>query len=396
MLTTGLEVEKLVYGGDGLSRDAGRVVLTPFVLAGERIDVEVEATKKGVARGKLVAVAEPSAGRVIPQCEYFGRCGGCHYQHASYEAQLEAKRNILRETLERVGKLKDLPGIELISAEPWSYRNRSQFHIENGKLGYRERGSHKLCAIERCPISSAKINECITSLNRMLRDRRWPKFIRSLEIFTNETEVQLNVIEYDQPVARRFFEWCADEIPNLVTGAIEYGIYRVSHGSFFQVNRFLVDAMVKTALAGAAGKAALDLYAGVGLFTLPLAAQFEKLTAVESGTGAIRDLEFNARRAGIQTESYAGNVDEYLLQKEDTWDFVLADPPRTGLGKTVTNRLNELRPPHIVIVSCDPATLARDLAALTNYHLDSLTLIDLFPQTFHIETIAKLSWRNSA
>jgi 23S rRNA (uracil1939-C5)-methyltransferase len=230
----------------------------------------------------------------------------------------------------------------------------------------------------------------------MLRDRRWPKFIRSLEIFTNETEVQLNVIEYDQPVARRFFEWCADEIPNLVTGAIEYGIYRVSHGSFFQVNRFLVDAMVKTALAGAAGKAALDLYAGVGLFTLPLAAQFEKLTAVESGTGAIRDLEFNARRAGIQTESYAGNVDEYLLQKEDTWDFVLADPPRTGLGKTVTNRLNELRPPHIVIVSCDPATLARDLAALTNYHLDSLTLIDLFPQTFHIETIAKLSWRNSA
>jgi 23S rRNA (uracil1939-C5)-methyltransferase len=390
MVTTGLEVEKLVYGGDGLIRHEGQVVLTPFVLAGERVDAEIEKPKQGVARGKLTAVTVESADRVRPECEYFGRCGGCHYQHASYAAQLEAKRAILRETLERVGKLKDLPEVETISGEPWGYRNRAQFHVENGKLGYLERGSHKLCAIESCPISSPMVNRTIASLNRMLKDRRWPKFIRSLEVFTNEADVQVNIMEYDQPVAKRFFDWAEEEIPGLVTGALEYGRFRVSHGSFFQSNRFLAARMAEYALAGAGGQSAIDLYAGVGLFTLPMAEQFEKVMAVETGTGAIRDLEFNAKRAGLAIDTSVGNVDEYLLQRESGADFVLADPPRTGLGKPVTTRLSELRPARIVLVSCDPATLARDLAALPDYRLESLALVDLFPQTFHIETVAKL------
>jgi 23S rRNA (uracil1939-C5)-methyltransferase len=327
---------------------------------------------------------------VTPECEYFGRCGGCQYQHAAYGAQLAAKTAILRETLERVGKLKELPEIEVIAGEPWGYRNRAQFHVQNGKLGYLERGSHKLCAIERCPISSPTINRAIASLNRMLKDRRWPKFIRSLEVFTNEAEVQINIMEYDQPVAKRFFEWCAEEIPGLVTGALEYGRFRVSHGSFFQSNRFLAERMAEYALAGASGNAAIDLYAGVGLFTLPMAGLFEKVMAVETGTGAIRDLEFNAKRAGFEIDTSVGNVDEYLAQRETSADFVLADPPRTGLGKMVTHRLNELRPERVVLVSCDPATLARDLAELTEYRLESLAMVDLFPQTFHIETVAKL------
>jgi 23S rRNA (uracil1939-C5)-methyltransferase len=391
MLATGLEVEKLVYGGDGLIRHEGQVVLTPFVLPGERVNAEIEKPKKGVAHGKVTAIAVESADRVKPECGYFGRCGGCHYQHMNYPAQLAAKKAILRETLERVGKLKDLPEIEVIAGDPWGYRNRAQFHVANGKLGYLEKGSHKLCAIESCPISSPMVNRTIASLNRMLKDRRWPKFIRSLEVFTNEADVQVNIMESDQPVAKRFFDWAAEEIPGLVTGALEYGQFRVSHGSFFQSNRFLAERMAEYALAGVSGKSAIDLYAGVGLFTLPMAGKFEKVMAVETGTGAIRDLEFNAKRVGLEIDTSVGNVDEYLRQREDGADFVLSDPPRTGLGKAVTARLNELRPGRMVLVSCDPATLARDLAALTEYRLESLALVDLFPQTFHVETVAKLS-----
>ena len=390
MVTTGLEVEKLVYGGDGLIRHEGQVVLIPFVLAGEHIDADIEKPKQGVARGKLAAISVASADRVKAECEYFGRCGGCQYQHMNYGAQVSAKKAILQETLERMGKMKDLPEIEVISGEPWGYRNRAQFHIESGKLGYLIKGSHKLCAINHCPISSPKINECITALNRMLKDRRWPKFIRSLEVFTDETSVQINIMEYDQPVAKRFFDWAQEEIPGLVTGPLEYGRFRVSHGSFFQSNRFLAERMAAFALEGAGGEKAIDLYAGVGLFTLPMAGMFTKVMAVETGTGAIRDLEFNAKREGLDIDTSVGNVDEYLLQREDGADFVLADPPRTGLGKAVTNRLNALRPKRIVLVSCDPATLARDLAALTEYQLESITLIDLFPQTFHLETVVKL------
>jgi 23S rRNA (uracil1939-C5)-methyltransferase len=391
MLTTGLEVEKLVYGGDGLSRNEGRVILTPFVLKGERIDVEIEPVKQGVTRAKLIEVASPSADRVTPPCPHFGKCGGCHYQQISYEAQLKAKQEILRETLERVGKLKDLPPIAVIAGEPWGYRNRVQFHIENKKIGYKERGSHKLCAIHTCPISSPRINECITILNTMVKHPRWPKFIRSIELFTNETDVQLNVLETDQPIAGRFFEWCREQLPGVVMGALEYGEFRVSHGCFFQVNRLLVDKMVETAIGDAAGTTALDLYSGVGLFSLPLAKKFEKVTAVESGSAAVRDLEFNAKRAGVSIGAHMMNVDEFLLKREETVDFVLADPPRTGLGKTVTTRLTELAPKKIALVSCDPATLARDLSELSSYKIDSITLIDLFPQTFHVETVVQLS-----
>jgi 23S rRNA (uracil1939-C5)-methyltransferase len=391
MLTTGLDVEKLVYGGDGLSRNDGRVILTPFVLKGERIDVEMEPVKQGITRARLLEIIAPSVDRVAPQCPHFGTCGGCHYQHISYEAQLAAKKEILCETLERVGKLKDLPSINVISGEPWGYRNRVQFHIENKKIGYKERGSHKLCPIQTCPISSPKINECITILNTMVKHPRWPKFIRSIELFTNETDVQLNVLETDQPIAGRFFEWCREQLPGVVMGALEYGEFRVSHGCFFQVNRLLVDKMVETAIGDAAGTTALDLYSGVGLFSLPLAKKFEKVTAVESGSAAIRDLEFNAKRAGVSLGAHVMNVDEFLLKREETADFVLADPPRTGLGKTVTARLTELAPKKIALVSCDPATLARDLSALPTYRIDRITLIDLFPQTFHVETVVQLS-----
>ena len=383
-----------MYGGDALARVDGRVVLMPLALPGERILAQVETEKPGLVRARAVEVLTPAPERVAAPCPYFGRCGGCHYQHAPYEYQLAAKRSILAEELRRLGKIEPPAEIAVVSAEPWGYRNRAQLHIEGKKLGYLIARSHNLCAIERCPISSPRINEAIVALTAMLRDKRWPRFVRSVEIFTDEKGVQLNVLETDQPVARRFFEWCAETIPGLVEGALDYqGRFRVSRNSFFQVNRFLADMLVETALAGATGEAALDLYAGVGLFSLAMARKFREVTAVESGSAAARDLTFNAERAGLgNLRVEQGNAETYLERLERAPEFVLLDPPRAGVGKSVTGRIAALRPPQVVIVSCDPATLARDLAALTasGYRIESMTLVDLFPQTYHLETVVRL------
>jgi 23S rRNA (uracil1939-C5)-methyltransferase len=194
-------------------------------------------------------------------------------------------------------------------------------------------------------------------------------------------------------VAKRFFEWCAEAIPGFTPGALDYGAYRVSGGSFFQVNRFLIDELVRAAIGEASGDLALDLYAGVGLLSIPLAERFSRVMAVESGASAVRDLQFNAARAEVLMDIVQAAAEDFLRKFAAVPDLVLADPPRTGLGRAVTARLAELKPPRISIVACDPATLARDLPGLlaAGYRLEKLTMIDLFPQTFHIETVARLS-----
>ncbi len=389
-------VEKLIFGGDGLARLNGQVVLVPFVLPGEQVAVEAVTQKPGLTRSKLVELRTAAAERVVPACPYFGRCGGCHYQHAGYETQLALKRGILAETLRRVGKIEPPEEIRVIAAEPWHYRNRAQFHVGGMELGYLEAHSHRLCSIEHCPVVSPRINQAIATLREMLRDPRWPRFLRSLEVFTNENQVQLNVLESDRPVARRFFDWCAEKMPDLAPGALDYAaagsLYRVSGRSFFQVNRHLIDGMVEIALENAEGESALDLFAGVGLFSLPMARRFRKVAAVEAGAAAASDLRFNAERAGLAIDGRQTSVDICLSSATVGPDFVLADPPRAGLGKRAVEHLVRLSPPRLTIVACDPATLARDLAGLISggYRLERLTMIDLFPQTFHIEAIAQL------
>ena len=384
-----------MYGGDGLSRLDGRVVFTPFVLPGERILARAEQEKPGLVRARTVEVLEAAPHRVAAPCPVFGRCGGCHYQHAPYDFQLIAKRAILVEAIERLGKFTPPEEIAAVSAEPYGYRNRVQLHVEEKRLGYREARSHNLCAVTACPVGSPKVNEAIAALAKMQKDWRWPRFIKSLEVFTDETQVQINVLETDRPVARRFFEWCAQQIPGVVEGALDYrGEFRVSSNSFFQVNRFLIDHLVATAVAEAQGETALDLYAGVGLLSIPLARKFREVTAVESGAGAVRDLQFNAERAGLSNLlSVAQTAEEHLAKLEKAPDFVVLDPPRTGLGKAVVARLAELKPRQITIVACDPATLARDLAGLVaaGYKVDAMTLVDLFPQTYHLETVVRLT-----
>jgi len=386
-----LHIEKLVYGGEGLSRLDGEVVFTPFVLPGETVEATRTEARKHVQRARLLRVEGPSPDRIEPSCPVFGQCGGCQYQHAVYEAQLRFKRDILAETLRRVGKIEfDAAQIGIESAEPFGYRNRAQFHFERGRLGYREMNSRRLVAIEQCPIGSPKINEIVAKLNRLVRDRRWPAFVGSLEVFTDERQVQWNVLESEQPVARRFFEWLAEEVPGTVSGPLEYTVnedrFQVSGTSFFQVNRFLLPRLARLAIEEASGASAWDLYAGVGLFSLPLAHRFERVVAVEGGRSA-GDLRHNAEAIEVAEEQ----TEVFLAKAETAPDFVLADPPRAGLGKAAAVRLAELRPPTLVIVACDPATLARDLAALQPvYQIERITMVDLFPQTFHLETIVRL------
>jgi 23S rRNA (uracil1939-C5)-methyltransferase len=387
-------VEKLVYGGDALARLDGRVVLTPFALPGETVRVQPEREQPGLIRAKTLEVLRPAPERVAAPCPYFGRCGGCHYQHAPYEYQVSAKRDIVAEEMRRVGKIAPPDEIEIIASKAWGYRNRVQLHIEGNQIGYREAGSHKLCAIDHCPISSPRLNEVIRSLAEMVRDARWPRFLSSIEVFTDERQVQLNVTETARPVARRFFDWCAEKIPNLVHGALDYeDRFRVSPSAFFQVNRFMAGRMVEAALEGVGGETAMDLYAGVGLFSVSMAKRFQTVTAIETGAAAIRDLEFNASRGQLQgVHARQASTEQYLHEVEHAPDFMLLDPPRAGLGKPVVRRLLELKPPVLTIVACDPATLARDLAGLLSggYRIRRMIMADLFPQTYHIESIVRL------
>lgn len=391
-----LQIEKLVYGGEGLARQEGRVVLTPFVLPGETVQAQLTRQKNDLWRGALTSITQPAPERVTPPCPYFGECGGCHLQQAGYSYQVQQKIAMLREVLRRVGRLDAPESIEAITAEPLHYRNRSQFHFRDGQLGYLAQGTHTLVPIDHCPISSPKINEVIKALVTMAKDRRFPRFLRELEVFTNGQDVQLNVIETERPLARTFFDWCAEMIPGVVSGPLNYEAlsrtFRVSYRSFFQVNRFLLDALVNEALWEAKGHSALDLYAGVGLFSVPLRDRFETVTAVEASTAAVRDLEANASDNVI---AIRGATEEYLTNTSDTPDYILADPPRAGLQKEVVQHLLRLQPQRITIVSCDPSTLARDLTKLIagGYEIARLTLVDLFPQTYHLETVTHLQRR---
>jgi 23S rRNA (uracil1939-C5)-methyltransferase len=397
LIVNEVTVEKWVYGGDSLARVDGRVLLAPYLLPGETAIVETHEDGKQMLRGRDPQVITPSAERVQPPCPYFYRCGGCQYQHARYGFQVSQKAGILREQLKRVGRIEYSGEIESISGPDLGYRNRTQFHLDGTKIGYFVEGTHSLVPIDHCPISSPKINEALSAILGMMTDSRWPRFLRSIELFTNEREVLLNVLDSERPVARHFFEWCAERIPGLAKGALEYeaagSTFRVGHNSFFQVNRFLVDTLAGVATRGVQGEVALDLYSGVGLFSLRLAGQFPAVTAVESGRGAIQDLKHNASGAGASVTAVQDNVETFLAALDRAPDFVLADPPRAGLGKRVVRELARLQPKQIRMVACDPATLARDAAALVaaGYRLADVTMIDLFPHTYHIESVVTLS-----
>jgi len=456
-----LNIEKLIYGGDGLARlpaddrGRGKAVFIPFVLAEEKIEAAITEEKPGFARAHATAVVEPSPHRVPPPCPHFSRCGGCHYQHASYEHQLEIKKEILRENLRRIAKLELTCEIQLHPSPPWNYRNRSRLQVRTRPefaAGYFKFASHDLLPVEECPISSPLINRGIAALWQQGRTGKAVEGVREVEFFANADDTKLLIEFLCAPEARRAVvrawaeELCAamPEITGVaafrepqkgvqeplvavgtsdLTYQTKVAAYRVSSGSFFQTNRFLTDKLVEIVTAARSGGVALDLYAGVGLFSTALACDFRHIVSVEMSQTAAADLKYNLPSNGkavqIATDLYLarlpgsvgtsaagaddspaygagskghvgnGSVLPHSLHKPD---LVVVDPPRSGLGDRVARALASADAPRITYVSCDPATLARDLVPLqaAGYRVEEVHLVDLFPQTYHLETVVQL------
>jgi 23S rRNA (uracil1939-C5)-methyltransferase len=434
-----LQIEKMIYGGDGLARlrqpdeSRAQTVFLPFVLARERVEATAIEEKPGLWRGELQKVLTASAHRVEPHCPYFGACGGCHYQHADYGHQLEIKEAILREALERIGKLRWQNEIQAHGSPEWNYRNRTRMKLRARPfaLGYYRFKSRELLAVEVCPISSPLINRAVAMLWELGRQQQVPAGIVEIEFFANAEDSVL-LIELredtrqpaDQAAIATFAEQFRTALPEIAGIAIfsgrenappklrrlskelqqklgkselcyrtVRGEYRVGAGAFFQINRFMTDRLLEI-VTGRSGKRALDLYAGTGLFAAELARKFHSVVAVESDDIAFGDLRHNlpanARAQHATAEQY---VDGLKTGKNSNFDLIVVDPPRAGLGKRLAQKLANLAARELTYVSCDPATLARDLAVLiaNGYQLRELHLVDLFPQTYHLETVAHLA-----
>jgi len=436
-----LQIEKLVYGGDGLARlpgddrGRGKTVFLPFVVPGEQVEATLTESRSGFARAQLDKVLTPSPERIAPPCPYFGRCGGCQYQHIDYPAQLRFKAEILRETLRRTARLELDREIQVHASEPWNYRNRTRVRLQHDpafELGYFQTNSHKLLAVESCPISSPLINQTMTAVWELGRAGKVPSAVHGMQFFANHDDTQLLVEacvrDQDTTEACKSFSAALMSRLNSVAGMVVFATspvedetrqraplssvhneeslaigadslvyhaagrdYRVSGGSFFQTNRYLMDDLVKVATSEAKGKTALDLYAGVGLFTLALAANFEEVLAVESSPHAFTDLKENAPR---NVRTMRATTEEFLQKRGEKLavDFVLVDPPRAGLGDKATAALCRTSASQVTFVSCDPATLSRDLRLLleSGFRVEQAHLFDLFPQTAHMETVLHL------
>ncbi len=429
-----LRAEKPLYGGASLSHVpaddpsglAGKTVFLPKTLPGELVEATLTEDRRSYATAQVSAILEPALARITPVCDYYGRCGGCHYQHAEYATQLAMKRDILRETLERA-HVTDLPAIATRSAEPWHYRNRVRLHIAPSPrpaLTYREAGSHRDLRVDHCPVAAPLLEQAIAATNRALEKQ--PALASSLtevEFFTEGDGSSLLISLFTEravrapELARSLAQALQSELPATVSvsvfrlnaktrrtellhtegaGRLHYSVgdlrYQVSAGAFFQVNRFLIPALLDLVTTGRQGAVAWDLYAGVGLFAQALAQRFERVIAVEPSALATADLAHNLRGPGHRC--IVEDTRRFLNTpgRAPAPDLVVVDPPRAGLGPEVTTSLAAVAPREIAYVSCDPSTLARDLRALqpSGYRPAEITLVDLFPQTFHLETLVRL------
>jgi 23S rRNA (uracil1939-C5)-methyltransferase len=443
-----LTIEKLIYGGEGLGRlpadehGSGKAVFVPFVLPGESVEAVLREQKPGFARAQLNWILTASPQRIAPRCPYFQRCGGCHYQHTDYEHQLEIKAAILKENLRRLAKLELEAELHIHASPPWNYRNRSRFKVQAASefaVGYYKFNSHELLPVEECPISSPLINRALAAVWQLGRAGKVPAVVQEIEFFANSDDTQLLSEVYCLPEAAGVSEAFAAELKRSLTEisgvaffmarsakaegqgdprqlsddgtrnliyATQLASYRVSAGAFFQVNRHLTDELVNIVVPGrrsgrdahqtAGGDAGamgtvLDLYAGVGLFSSVLNREFERVIAVESSHTSHADLLYNSpanvKAVRATTEQYLENAAGKLRP-----ELVAVDPPRSGLGERVIQGLVKLKSPRITYVSCDPATLSRDLARLlqSGYRVEEAHLVDLFPQTYHLESVFHL------
>jgi 23S rRNA (uracil1939-C5)-methyltransferase len=425
-----LSIEKMIYGGDGLAHTENNTVFVPYVLPGEQVSATVRTRKKKLVHAKLAEVKQASASRIAAKCPHFGVCGGCHYQHIKFAEQAKIKKEILRETLSRLGGVKWDADIQEHTSEPYAYRNRAQWAFRDAlprAFGYFLPESAHILPIDACPVLSPCLARAFGQLQELARANSLPPGILEVEAFvdSDDAKLALNIAfeRFPKPAKdlAAQFKVALPELESLLlldqsknrfdltgSGYLTHTVgdfsFRVSHLSFFQVNRFLVQELLTTVLRGAKGNSALDLYAGVGFFTLPLAKAFGKVVSVDANLAATRDMKTNTEAAGVEVVTHVEHAEEFLKKKQETPDFVVLDPPRAGLGVMTAARLANLGAPEIAYLSCDPSTLARDLAVLTDserrtateitsvhkYEITEVHLFDLFPQTFHIETLVRL------
>jgi 23S rRNA (uracil1939-C5)-methyltransferase len=425
-----LKIDKMVYGGDGLARMSadergpGKSVFVPFVLEGEVVEAALIEQKPGFARAKLNSIVESASTRVHPDCPYFQRCGGCHYQHSSYAHQLEIKKTVLLETLRRTAKIELPCEPEVHASKEWNYRNRTRLKARSSPtfaLGYYKFRSHDFLPVEQCPISSPLINRAIGAIsgNSVVQTLSTP--IREIELFANAADDSLLLEIYcSLGTSRRDARSVADAFIGVMDGIRGVAVFeplpantqqepkriaetgdvwlsyeagtahRVSAGSFFQVNRFLIETLVDLVSKGKKGQLALDLYAGVGLFSQALAQSFAQVIAVEPSQTSYHDLRHNAVS---EVKAVRATTEQYLAGASlPGADLIVVDPPRGGLGENVVRNLAKVGH-RVTYVSCDPSTLARDLRtfAALGYRIEGAHMIDLFPQTFHIESVFHLA-----
>jgi 23S rRNA (uracil1939-C5)-methyltransferase len=341
-------VVDVAFGGNGVARHEGKAVFIPFTIDGENVSARIVKAKKNFADAELLAVIEPSPHRVAPECPYFQRCGGCSYQHIGYAHQLEIKHRQVEQTLRRVGRIADVPMRPTIpSPQNYGYRNRIRVHIENGTVGFFAHGRHELIDIESCAIASPEVNE---SLRRF----------RSRAVFDGDYTISENT-------GGRFFE---------------------------QTNHAVAQALLDlaTQLVKQGQSLLVDAYCGAGFFAKHLAGHFEKVTGIEENEHAV----LHAQSGAAPHENYlAGAVELHLADALACGDrsrtTLILDPPAIGISPRVSDIILAAMPSKILYVSCNPATLARDLAHLTRaYKLLSVTPLDMFPQTAEIEVAAHL------
>jgi 23S rRNA (uracil1939-C5)-methyltransferase len=403
MTTIDLQLSGSAYGGEAFGRDEnGRMTFVAFALPGETVRVEIIDERKRWARARLVEVLEASSDRIDPRCPHFAVCGGCHYQHAPYDTQLKIKAGILHDQLVRIGSFVSPPTESIVpSPSSWNTRDQLQFSLaDDGRLGFMAASTNDVVPIQECHLPLPEIDEV------------WPR-IDAAERFDIERIILRTGTDGEVLIALQSgFEpdldisidlsaslvWLGPQGVTVIAGN-EYLTYevleqrfRVSARSFFQVNSLLLDELARLVLHAVdpkPGECIFDLYAGAGFFSAFIARQGARLVAVERSPWSCRDFEVNLR-AFDDVTLYEAPVELALPSIREKPDTILVDPPREGLDRKVRDTLIELAPVKLVYLSCDPSTLARDAKRLVQagFKLESVTPIDLFPQTYHLETLA--------
>jgi tRNA/tmRNA/rRNA uracil-C5-methylase (TrmA/RlmC/RlmD family) len=379
-----VEVERILPGGMGLAHAGGKTVFVSLAAPGDRVRVRIDRQQGELLFASIVQIITPSPERVEPPCPYFGRCGGCDFQQLTYEAQLAAKAGIIRDCLHRIARLENIPEI-VVTASPnnWRYRMRATWQIDQElrAIGYYERGSRRVCDVADCAVLKPELQETL----ERVRATEWHEFPRDLKHLDGV------VGENGVSVSPSFAEFQTNELTLTVRGEV----YQYNANAFFQINPSLLGSLVENAIGDASGGTVLDLYCGVGLFTLPLARQFQKVIGVEANATATRFTRRNLQLAGLRNADVitATVTDWFRSASIGPVDFVLLDPPRAGAESAVIEGILNLQPRAISYVSCDPATLARDLRKLIGggYVIESIAGFDLFPQTHHVETVVRLA-----